>query len=340
MVGKIICTYLNISNQIQIQTWIGLKLKHSNETQINYKFGLSLFGDKLNRINLQNFSMSITEDPDEPTPSESVSNIPAEVTNANLPPDWIVKHHHARMIERDGAKMYSCNYCTKSYAAAATTSTIAHLRSKHKSKLSPVEQDLAPSQSSLSVMNSFVRGVPSYSDVKFQEELCQAIIVHDLPFSFTDFKAFRNLFTMLRPSVTNALMSRRTLVRRLNSMFEKYLYLNKRSLQENKSKISLTIDAWTSKAMQSFLGVTAHYIDDSWSLKSTILDFKKVIGKHSGKNMAEHLVKILTEYTLSPKLLCITADNASNNNTLMTSLAEELDENEDLVFQPEWQYNR
>ena len=51
------------------------------------------------------------------------------------------------------------------------------------------------------------------------------------------------------------------------------------------SKISFTIDGWTSSNNISFLGITAHLITDKWKLKSFLLDFVKLDGPHLGANI-------------------------------------------------------
>ena len=42
----------------------------------------------------------------------------------------------------------------------------------------------------------------------------------------------------------------------------------------NKAKtVCVTVDEWTDKHMKSFLGITAHFIDDNWEYKSLLFDF-------------------------------------------------------------------
>ncbi|CAG8718934.1 14105_t:CDS:1, partial [Dentiscutata heterogama] len=39
------------------------------------------------------------------------------------------------------------------------------------------------------------------------------------------------------------------------------------------SKISFTSDLWTSPNNKAFISVTAHYIDDNWTLKEILVNF-------------------------------------------------------------------
>ena len=54
--------------------------------------------------------------------------------------------------------------------------------------------------------------------------------------------------------------------------------------------ISLTLDTWTSPNAISFLGITAHWIDDDWNLIEILADFCKLSGSHTGENIADTFV--------------------------------------------------
>jgi hypothetical protein len=52
-----------------------------------------------------------------------------------------------------------------------------------------------------------------------------------------------------------------------------------------------------------------------------VLAAKLVEGNHSGVTLANHLAEVLEYYSLKNSIFCITADNASNNNTMASHLA-------------------
>ena len=54
----------------------------------------------------------------------------------------------------------------------------------------------------------------------------------------------------------------------------------------NVDHVSLTLDFWSSAAMESYLGVTIHYISDAWLLESRVLQVRQMLGQHSGANIA------------------------------------------------------
>lgn len=67
-------------------------------------------------------------------------------------------------------------------------------------------------------------------------------------------------------------------------------------LKEIPGQILLTFDAWTSKAYDPYLAVTAHYINapkeqpNAWELKKKMLGFTKIEGNHGGANTAAVLI--------------------------------------------------
>ena len=93
-------------------------------------------------------------------------------------------------------------------------------------------------------------------------------------------------------------------------------------LSEHPGKFSITLDIWTSPSQNPFLCVTLHFIDDSWELKSQVIAFRYIPGNHSGIKISSVLLDVLKEYQLEDRILTVTVDNASNNNTLVMELIE------------------
>lgn len=93
-------------------------------------------------------------------------------------------------------------------------------------------------------------------------------------------------------------------------------------LAGNSSKLSFTIDGWTSISGRSYYGITTHFIDDDWELQSITLDFVPAHGKHTGKDIALTFFKSLEDKGLGHKLQGITMDNASANTTFIKELQE------------------
>jgi hypothetical protein len=50
------------------------------------------------------------------------------------------------------------------------------------------------------------------------------------------------------------------------------------------------------------LGITAHWISKEWELKSLLIDFVKLEGSHSGKNIKEVFLKSLKNLSITNKV--------------------------------------
>ena len=80
-------------------------------------------------------------------------------------------------------------------------------------------------------------------------------------------------------------------------------------------KISLSLDAWTSSNNYAFLAIVAHYIMKTGDLgmipptycqhfidkkiEELFINFRELMGEHSGENMAEAVWETLTKYGIS-----------------------------------------
>jgi hypothetical protein len=100
--------------------------------------------------------------------------------------------------------------------------------------------------------------------------------------------------------------------------------------QELNSKISLTLDLWTSLNGLSILEITSHFIDNDFKLRELLLDAFEMHGHHTGENIANHVYIIsmsmssLRHFDIKGNIFCITTDNASNNRTMAREIQKHL----------------
>lgn len=93
----------------------------------------------------------------------------------------------------------------------------------------------------------------------------------------------------------------------------------------------MTFDSWTSNPGDPFLSVTAHYIDSSietpqeWELKTEQLAFTPINGNHSGANIGQILIETIDKYGIHTKVGWFTADNTTNNDTAIETVAGDID---------------
>jgi len=65
------------------------------------------------------------------------------------------------------------------------------------------------------------------------------------------------------------------------------------------SKVSLTIDLWTNRNMESFLGTTIHFIDTKWKLRTFVLTTGPFLDKHTACNIAKSCYNVIEKLKLT-----------------------------------------
>lgn len=132
-------------------------------------------------------------------------------------------------------------------------------------------------------------------------------------------ESFLEMINSLNPHAET--VSESTVKRDLMAEHKKRVQLLKDYLKNVPGKISFTIDGWTSKNVISFTAIRAHWINSEWTYETVLLDFMFVEGSHSGQSVCDQFVKCLEFFAIPlSKVLAVTADNVSSNDTLMTAL--------------------
>ncbi|TRY82969.1 hypothetical protein DNTS_033317 [Danionella cerebrum] len=76
--------------------------------------------------------------------------------------------------------------------------------------------------------------------------------------------------------------------------------------------IALTGDHWTSVSNNNYLGVTAHYINDTWELKSFALTILKTEERHFAEACKEQFLSVARKWDIEAKMTTIGTDSARN----------------------------
>ncbi len=149
-------------------------------------------------------------------------------------------------------------------------------------------------------------------------KLLKWIVKNDQPFSVVDNLHFEDLLEYLKKDI--GVKSRRTIMRRLDELYDQKKHEMKERLNGFNSKFSVTCNVWTSKNQLSFFGFTIHYVNDDWQMKEELLAFKFLEGEHDGESLSVAFINILEDFGIADRLLAVTADNASNNSTMMAHM--------------------
>lgn len=136
--------------------------------------------------------------------------------------------------------------------------------------------------------------------------LCKAL----RPYSTVENDGFRHMMRILEPRYD--IPSRRYFTdKAIPAMYEETRAKVENALV-SAERVGLTCDGWTSRATESYLTVTVHFVNNDWELKSYVLQTKVMSGSHTGANISEELQKIAHEWKIDNKEPVVVTDNASN----------------------------
>ena len=107
------------------------------------------------------------------------------------------------------------------------------------------------------------------SDVS-RKELAIALVMHEYPLSIIDHLYFRRFLCSLQPLFS--VPTRNTMKREIFKIYECERGSIQKIIDGNKGRIAITTDMWTASTQKKgYIAVTAHYIDNSWKLRSHML---------------------------------------------------------------------
>ncbi|GES74848.1 zinc finger BED domain-containing protein RICESLEEPER 2-like [Rhizophagus clarus] len=198
----------------------------------------------------------------------------------------------------------------------STLGMASHIKSKHKLIKEKEKKQLTICET---INNS---EAIIYNKNSFKKFFIRWIVKDDLSFMCVESEDFCNMIYLLRKDafIPSAVTVKNYIMTFYEDSHKKIALI----LQNTSSKISFTIDAWTLSNNYSFLGITAHWVTESWELKSILLDFIKLEGPHSRANIKEAFLKSLKNFEIESKILGVTTDNASNNVTFLKAVEDDL----------------
>ncbi|GBN17231.1 Zinc finger BED domain-containing protein 4 [Araneus ventricosus] len=145
---------------------------------------------------------------------------------------------------------------------------------------------------------------------KINNELLKMFIFDYQPFNIVNDRGFRAFVSALNPSYR--LPSRDTIVNTLLPAIYEQVSHDVRQACCTIKKACLTTDCWTSANNESFMSVTAHYLDEEFKMNSLLLDVSILFVPHTSANLASETLKIVENWNLQGKILVTVTDNASN----------------------------
>ncbi|CAJ0767647.1 9464_t:CDS:2 [Entrophospora sp. SA101] len=241
---------------------------------------------------------------------ESIDSEPNSDIINNLPVSDVWNHFEKiedlRTME---IKSYKCNLCAKLYKSSCATSTLwRHLNNKHTSIYS--------NNSRQTTLTSYQ--FRPYSEAESKHitiRMIEWIIVNLQSFLVVEQNQFHQFVAALNPQYI--ITCHQTIKDLLINQFVIRHNNIKHDIDNIKSKFALTMDIWTSITKESYLGITAHYINSHWEMKRFLLDIIPLTERHTSDLIISELIKILEDFNMG--------DNAANMVSAGEKLSNELE---------------
>jgi hypothetical protein len=231
---------------------------------------------------------------------------------------WV---HFKKAVDYPSTKQAICVHCGKRYVCSdGNTSTLwRHIKRTHSRKLNP-PATIGPLDNFLGADAGAAIGGPG----ALRRALVKWTIVERMPFTAVESPTLRDALRIAK--LDGVVPSATTVKRDIMGMFDAEKARMRALLQEVPGKLSFAVDGWTSPNMKPFLGITAHWTDGDWCLQEVLLDLVPLAGPHSGENLCKAFVDTCTEFGILTKLLAVTTDNATNNDTFLEGLGKACEE--------------
>lgn len=218
-----------------------------------------------------------------------------------------------------------CKYC-KAKLVGDSSSGTSHLHTHIKTKHHNLGQKNIRQKLLASNFNKAHPELASYnfSHDGAKAELAKMIIMHEYPISIVEHIGFRRYSSYLQPLFK--VPCRKTIKKEIFQIYEFEKAKTISLLESNISRVAITSDMWTaSNQKKGYMAITAHYINDSWQLKSIIMRFIYVPCPHTKDVLCDQIFTCLMDWNLDRKISCLTLDNCSTNDAMVELLLEKLD---------------
>jgi hypothetical protein len=290
------------------------------------------------------------------------SSPPFSVSRQTTSPIWRYcrreegKSIPAAWVDSNGTKWWHCQPCfekkrAKKYNYSGGSSAIVnHLRKDHKIIISRrQESEREVTQSRLGDITAFLadgtlastkkRKATAEEDALDQATLrelyCRYTVACSLPFAHVEQPAFRDFIRYIRPAADDLLpRSGDTVKNDLQWGYDNKKEFVKRALQNALSSIHIVPDNWTSPNCLGVIGFTVQFVTEDHGLQSLVVRIKELEGEHSGENMAEAIMEFIREFGIASKVGYFMMDNASNMNTMIDKVSDDLEHEFNVFYNP------
>lgn len=213
-----------------------------------------------------------------------------------------------------------------------------HLKSKHQifidSTPSPLQQSILNQLQQLYLKADSLDQTQQIDTQAFQsilsqdiidEALVSLIVVQNFPFSVVEWPEFHTLCRVLNPESESCIITAHNSVpKKIEQSWLVQKDIIRKKLQSALSSVHLSLDIWTSPNRLLFLGICAHFVEQSDEKLSKALIALRIMANHSGEEQFITLLPVLKDYGILQKLGAVVCDNHTANDKLCRTIAKYL----------------
>lgn len=254
-----------------------------------------------------------------PSTSTSTSNLKSVKKRKGRRPESFVwkffKKYKCTMLldnQEEEVEKTQCLFekCDTEYLWSGSTSNlITHLRDAHHvTKESLADKPVKVHQQT--IQQVIMKPHSSYVQKKLTHQVARYIVSRAQPIHLVEvddfkllLKGFDSRFKM--PCVSTI----KTII------FDTYTLLTKQIIDlisKTSDTVSLTLDIWSSRAHDSYIGITCHWLTDSFKLHEIVLEIGE-LDDHCATDIVESVNSVLDKFNINQqKIFSITTDNGAN----------------------------
>lgn len=154
---------------------------------------------------------------------------------------------------------------------------------------------------------------------RWREDFINWIVHDDITFEQAASTRLRSVIINGGPKVRHLLPCARTVRTWVLNTYNERISEVVAALARSRSKINLSLDAWSSSNNQSLLGVCGHWINEYGQFITALLALRPLDG-HDGTDIAQVLHGVISTFNLEAKLGAFQMDNADTNDTALRAL--------------------
>lgn len=196
-----------------------------------------------------------------------------------------------------GSAFASDSICTDALAIPSTSKTSTLIKQK------PLNVQYR--------MTHFTHKPVSTSKSKELDKQLLKLVASDyLAFSIVENEEFKKFVNLLNPSYnlpSRKTMSQNLLVQMYNDVHDKV-----KNILDCAVAMCVTTDGWTSMTTDSYIALTAHFIDDECIMRSVLLDCFNFNDRHTSENLLNEINRVLIKWGIQDKIIAVVTDNAAN----------------------------